>query len=64
MDGKPLSKLCWMCGYVVTLEDCKIDEHGMAVHENCYVARVLLEQHRHWQNHPTADDSWGQRRAS
>ena len=23
--------------------DCKIDEHGHAVHEECYVARMKLE---------------------
>ena len=34
--------LCRICGQVVDLETCKTDEHGMAVHENCYVVRVAL----------------------
>jgi hypothetical protein len=33
-------RLCWICGRAVTLEDCKVDEHGLAVHELCYVAKV------------------------
>jgi hypothetical protein len=37
---------CWICGKAVTLEQCKVDEHGLAVHEECYVARVALERHR------------------
>ncbi len=37
-------RLCWICGKAVRLEDCKVDEHGLAVHENCYVAKVLLEK--------------------
>ncbi len=37
-------KTCWICGKAVPLEDCKIDEHRLAVHENCYVARVQLEK--------------------
>ena len=24
------------------LENCKVDEHGLPVHEDCYVARVAL----------------------
>ena len=30
---------CWICGDDVSLEKCKIDEHGKAVHEDCYAAR-------------------------
>jgi hypothetical protein len=33
---------CWICGNVVSLEKCKIDEHGRAVHEDCYVAKIQL----------------------
>ena len=33
---------CWICGKVVSLESCKIDEHGSAVHERCYVAKVAF----------------------
>jgi hypothetical protein len=34
------SKLCWICGCAVALEDCKVDEQGLPVHDNCYVAKV------------------------
>jgi hypothetical protein len=34
---------CWICGKPVRLEKCKIDEHGQAVHENCYATRLKLE---------------------
>lgn len=33
---------CWICGYAVDLETCKTDEYGMAVHENCYVIKLVL----------------------
>jgi len=33
--------LCWICGECVTLEDCKVDENGQAVHEECYMMVVL-----------------------
>jgi hypothetical protein len=39
-------RICWICGKAVTLEDCAVDEYGLAVHEECYVARVALERHR------------------
>ena len=26
---------CWFCGQGVSLETCKVDEHGRAVHEAC-----------------------------
>ena len=39
----PKPKWCWICGGSVSLEDCKIDEHGSPVHEQCYAARVALE---------------------
>jgi hypothetical protein len=29
-----------MCGKPVSLETCKIDEHGNAVHEECYAERI------------------------
>jgi hypothetical protein len=31
---------CWICEPVL-LEDCKIDERGRAVLENCYLAKVV-----------------------
>lgn len=35
---------CWLCGRAVSLENCKTDEYGEAVHEECYVARIALER--------------------
>jgi hypothetical protein len=52
MDRKPLPKTCWICGKVIALETCTVDEHGMGVHENCYVAKLSLNGHR-----PPAPDS-------
>jgi hypothetical protein len=37
---------CWICGRRVALEDCKIDEHGYAVHENCYIGMALRHSRR------------------
>jgi len=34
---------CWICGHEVSLEACKIDEHGSAVHEPCLFARMKME---------------------
>jgi hypothetical protein len=31
---------CWICGRPVSLEACVIDEHGMAVHEECSVEKI------------------------
>ena len=33
---------CWICGNTVDLETCGTDEHGMAVHEECYWVKVAL----------------------
>jgi hypothetical protein len=33
---------CWMCGNEVDLKTRNTDEHGTAVHEGCYLARVAL----------------------
>jgi hypothetical protein len=35
-----LPRVCWICGRVVSLESCIIDEHGLAVHEECAVAKI------------------------
>jgi hypothetical protein len=34
------ARCCWICGKPVSLENCKVDEHGLAVHEECYLAKV------------------------
>lgn len=33
---------CWICGQPVSLENCKFEEHGQPVHEQCAVARIQL----------------------
>ena len=40
MNTKPLA--CWICGKVINLNNCKIDEQGLPVHDSCYVARLRL----------------------
>jgi hypothetical protein len=34
---------CWICGNQVSLEKCKIDEYGQAVHEDCYSVKMALQ---------------------
>ena len=34
---------CWISGNKVDLETCNIDEHGMAVHGDCYFAKVSVK---------------------
>jgi hypothetical protein len=36
------SYFCWICGNGVDLKICVTDENGMAVHEDCYVVRMML----------------------
>jgi hypothetical protein len=33
---------CWICGNAVDLTICVTDEHGMAVHEDCCIAKTRL----------------------
>lgn len=35
------SFLCSICFKSISLEDCKVDEDGRPVHENCYAEKVL-----------------------
>jgi|HubBroStandDraft_6_1064221.scaffolds.fasta_scaffold25895_6 hypothetical protein len=37
---------CFICKESVNLEECKTDEHGRAVHEDCYVWHVILKKPR------------------
>ena len=37
-----LSPLCPICNAVVPLENAKTDEHGTAIHEECYLLKVDL----------------------
>lgn len=34
---------CWICGKAVDLRTCKIDEHGLTVHEDCYAAKLAFD---------------------
>ncbi len=43
MERHSASPACWMCGNPVALEECNTDEHGRAVHEQCYVEKVKRE---------------------
>lgn len=36
------SHFCWICGNAVELKTCNTDEHGMAVHGDCYFLKVAL----------------------
>lgn len=36
------SFFCWICGKAVDLKTCSTDEHGVAVHEECYVLKMAL----------------------
>ena len=47
-----LTPHCWICHQPVGLEDCKIDEHGRAMHEKCYIAKLALKKET-----PPADPS-------
>jgi hypothetical protein len=35
---------CWICGSACRLENCKTDELGLVVHEDCYVLRMALKR--------------------
>jgi hypothetical protein len=37
---------CAICGLRVELEQCKIDEHGDAVHDKCYLASMMAPPRR------------------
>ena len=34
--------ICWICGNRASLERCKIDEHGQAVHEEALPKQRML----------------------
>ena len=34
---------CRICGHPVRFEECKTDEQGLAVHEQCYTIKVTLK---------------------
>ena len=43
LTAKNNPKTCWICGKAIDLEGCKVDEHGLPVHEPCYIAKVGLD---------------------
>jgi hypothetical protein len=38
-----LTSICWICRNRVSLEKSKTDEHGRAVHEDYYLAKIHLQ---------------------
>lgn len=42
----PYAPICAICKEPVALEESKTDEHGHAVHENCYIWTVELKKPR------------------
>jgi hypothetical protein len=37
---------CWICNKPVRLQDCKTDDRGRPVHEECYVILTMGEQYK------------------
>ena len=35
---------CCICGKAVPLESCNFDENGQPVHEDCYIAKLVLDK--------------------
>lgn len=35
---------CWICRKPVEVETCKTDEHGLAVHGDCYLLKLWLSR--------------------
>jgi hypothetical protein len=42
LPKKPPVWSCWICGRAVHLEDCKVDEYGLPVHEECQALKLAL----------------------
>jgi hypothetical protein len=49
---KPLP-VCYICGDPVPLEDCKTDESGNAIHEECYLVKEKLKYHPYDDSEPS-----------
>lgn len=41
MSSRPLA--CWICGNAINLDNCKIDERDLPVHEQCYLVHIALK---------------------
>ena len=37
---------CWICNKPVRLKDCKTDDRGRPVHEDCYVAIAMRDEYK------------------
>jgi hypothetical protein len=47
MASAPINNVnCSICGKEVPLQDCKTDEQGRAVHEECYARRIKQQPPR------------------
>jgi hypothetical protein len=46
MQDRITNVTCWICGYPVPLPECKTDDRGRAVHENCYDAAIKERQQK------------------
>jgi hypothetical protein len=42
LPSKELPRICWICGKLTSLESCKVDEHGLPVHEACQTLKLSL----------------------
>lgn len=41
-ETQPFVLVCPICNKPVRLETCNTDEHGNAVHEDCYILKIKL----------------------
>lgn len=44
LQNRSVNPLCSICNRRVPLENAKTDEHGWAVHEECYVLKLRLKR--------------------
>jgi hypothetical protein len=44
IQSRHVDPLCSICNRRVSLENAKTDEHGLAVHEECYVLKLRLKR--------------------
>ena len=44
IQRRNVNPLCSICNRRVPLEDAKTDEHGLAIHEQCYVLKLRLKR--------------------
>ena len=41
-ENQKSPRVCWICGHSTSLETCKVDEHGLPVHEACHTLKLSL----------------------